>query len=129
MNYFFARLAIFAFRVLGYVVLVPSALLFVWCLILVVPPVLQNGLNADTVANGRGGIEMRQRLAEGRLPDAVGSLNMDTSEVSTGLVAGAAALSALVTAVLLLAACDVFAAILDSARNSRRLLEHFQAKS
>jgi hypothetical protein len=128
MKYAFARLVIFLVRVISWFLLVPSTLLFIWCLVLVVPPVVQNGFNAQTIANGRGGIKQQEEHndEEAKEPPVFRELNMGTSEVSTGLLAGGVALGIMILCVALLTACDILKAIIDTARNTDQLLTHFR---
>src|SRR5262249_16305533 len=122
-----ARFLIFLFRICAWIALVPSTFVFVWCLVLVVPPVYQNGLNDDTIRNGRGGIRQREMRKEGKEEPVLHALSMGTSEVSTGIIAGGAALGVMLVSLFLLAICDVFKAVIDTAINTAQLLEHLRA--
>lgn len=123
MNYIFGHLVVAIIRFVCLSLLLVNLLVFMLVLIFVIPPAVQHGREHGFHLDGR------TQPASKQIPREVGSPDISHSNViADAAIYGGGSVAFFLTLFLMLACCDVVAAILDSATNTKRILLHLKAQ-
>src|SRR5579862_3163492 len=111
MSYVFARTVIFIFRVLGYIVLMPSILAFLICGGIAIVTGIQSGFDVKGVQHAMTQDAQANKEDVKHAEDAAANTG---AFIITAIIA-IVAFFAIVQAVIVLAVCDMYKAIIESA--------------